>query len=127
MTTANNRRVRHEALDAITAWVTADHPAGDRETLAALCRLRSVHDDVLAHDLDRETFEALPNRITIFRGVRPHGRAGWSWTFDENIAAFFAFIRSTSPTDVGTVIEAEVEKRDVIAFIDRAHRCEREI
>ncbi len=70
-----------------------------------------------------QAIKALPDTLKIYRGGNsastPYGKA-YSWTLDPNIANFFACRRGTNE---GHIVEAEVNKKDIIdAFLDRGEQ-----
>lgn len=78
---------------------------------------------------DQVTFDALPQRIAIYRGgLRGLNDEGLSWTLDNAIARFFArrsWLAHQHHQPV--ILRGTVLKDEVIAFFDAAHRREREI
>jgi hypothetical protein len=67
---------------------------------------------------ERAAWDALPDRMTIYRGQRRR-QLGASWSFDRAIAERFPFLHRYSGGDP-ILVTAEVRKRDVLAIkLDR--------
>ena len=61
-------------------------------------------------------FDSLPEQIVVWRGAsHKRGLAGFSWTLDQETAAFFAR-RFCSQSRVPLLAKGIVEKRDVLAY-----------
>ena len=73
---------------------------------------------------DRIVYDALPERVTIYRGQAAAARVGQSWTLDRSVAEGFARghrgIRNAAPT----VIKATVRKKNVAAVISHRRKSE---
>ena len=66
-----------------------------------------------------KVLKALPDMVYIFRGSsKSERRVGMSWTTELVKAEWFAN-RFTKPQDVGFVTSACVDKKDIIAYINR--------
>jgi hypothetical protein len=66
---------------------------------------------------DKEFFDSLPDRVTVYRGVaRPGRHVGISWTIDRGIAEWFA-ARNTFGGKVPTLLSGHVRKPNIIAAI----------
>ena len=98
----------------------------DRETALLLFRNANPRDVMNAGDL--AVFEALPPRLTIYRGcdVREHraGVYGLSWTDSRAVAEFFAW-RFDAADRGRVVVSCELARPEVLAFLNT--RNEREI
>ena len=106
------------------AWMMSESLWRDRYLLASLLendrpgRLGMMDSD------ERESFEQLPNPVTVFRGYLPRRNLrGWSWTLDREKAEWFG--RRFSSIFGGRVAEGRVPSSDVIAYLNG--RKEREI
>ena len=98
----------------------------DRETALLLFRNADARQIMNAGDL--AVFEALPPRLTIYRGcdVREHraGVYGLSWTDSRTVAEFFAW-RFDAADRGRVVVSCEIARPEVLAFLNT--RNEREI
>lgn len=65
---------------------------------------------------DREELDALPDKVTIYRGFNHVSWWGWSWTTDEAKAEWFAkrFENHLGPAQVASAV---VAKSKIIAFL----------
>ncbi len=131
-------------------WTGIEWPGLVIRTLAKFLRGSRPRRELMTAAKGRDACDALPDPVSIFRGVPLYGRTGWSWTIDEGFADWFAqrhsdkswygsFVAVQSVQikgkpyarlarfDRGTVIAGSVEKRNVIAYLDSAHRGEKEI
>ena len=65
-------------------------------------------------------YNALPNEtITVYRGYTyPEAKRGWSWSFSPAVARRFALAFASISPHEPKIIEAQVSKRDVLAFFD---------
>jgi len=73
---------------------------------------------------DREVFDKLPERVTVFRGCGPDNRLGFSWSLDREVAERFPFLsryRQAHPL----LLEASVPKSRVFGYL--SDRQEQEI
>lgn len=69
---------------------------------------------------DRSFLDALPERVTIYRGCSRSRVRGVSWTTDPEIAAGFARGHRAIPVPDPVVVEAEVDRARILAaFTDR--------
>lgn len=76
---------------------------------------------------EQQVFEELPDPVTVFRGINgitDKERKGYSWTLSLDIAAWFS-ARFKRPFQRDTVLAAEINKADILAYTDA--RSEKEI
>ncbi len=68
---------------------------------------------------ERTVFDYMPETLTIFRGIRhrTHWLKGLSWTRDKERAVWFAH-RLATKKNRPVVVEAKVNKADVLAFFN---------
>lgn len=63
---------------------------------------------------ERKVFDALPEKVTIYRGVDdPEYKYGFSWTLDKKVARWFANRNQGNGT---YVYECTVDKKDLICY-----------
>lgn len=76
--------------------------------------------DALMTPDELRVFNALPNEpITVYRGYTyPEAKRGWSWSFSPAVAWRFARAFASISPHEPKVIEAQVSKRDILAFFD---------
>jgi len=86
----------------------------------------------LMNETERKLFDALPNSLTIFRGMTKDeydsGQFGISWTLNKDVAEGFAnmYIHNYSTNHLKhTVVEMTIDKNEVIAYF--TERNEEEI
>lgn len=72
---------------------------------------------------EQKKFNALPDKVTIFRGVdNPEYKYGFSWTLDKRIAIWFASRHEDSQP---YIYECTVDKMDLICYFEI--RAEKEV
>src|SRR4051812_1452054 len=73
----------------------------------------------LMNDEEREAFGKLPDKVSVYRGVRTprHNRLGLSWTTDRARADFFAERYRMHPKSMPAVLGGFVLKRQIIALL----------
>lgn len=75
---------------------------------------------------DREVYDALPEVVTVHRGIGPEGTAdGLSWTLSHEKAVWFAQRFASTTSTSGEVVTREVAKERITAYLDR--RSEQEV
>ena len=80
-----------------------------------------AHDGQMMSSNERDKLANMPDRLTVYRGECNDG--GWSWSLSKDVAVFFA--RRPTHDGTGEVTSGYVDKRHVIAYLDR--RSEEEI
>jgi hypothetical protein len=81
--------------------------------------------DLFMTDEDRAAFAAMPDDLTIYRGINDKGDpCGFSWTLDISVAEKFARAWRRNG-EGGRLLHRVVKKSDVFAYTDR--RNEKEI
>jgi hypothetical protein len=71
-------------------------------------------------DAERARLEALPERVTVYRGFNAYsGSSGMSWTLDPEVATWFA--RRVGP---GAVISGTVRRGRILALFDGRNESE---
>lgn len=73
---------------------------------------------------ERAAYDALPSRVTIYRGCGDHNIFGTSWTLDESIARQFPFFHRYRVADP-LLVTAQVNKRAILAL--KQDRDEQEV
>jgi hypothetical protein len=75
---------------------------------------------------ERELFDALPDRLTVYRGYSIAGNEhGYSWTLDRNKAEWFARrYAGSSEADGVFVASVEVNKNEVLAYFTGRNEAE---
>jgi hypothetical protein len=69
-------------------------------------------------------FDALPDKITIYRGCGPRNKAGWSWSLSREKAVRFPFM-SRYWSDKPTLLTATISKWRAAAL--KLERNEQEV
>jgi hypothetical protein len=115
-------------------WEDSESIWSERRIIGKLLRTIRVggNEKWLFTEADRRAFNALPEKLKIYRGAKPWNRNGMSWTLDLHRASFFAcyhsgngFKYSLRPEDTGFVMEKTVSKRRVLFY--NTERDENEI
>lgn len=98
----------------LKAWTSCDATWDHRRTL--LRRLRR-HRDAIAFlkPTDRAFYDAMPNRVRVFRGCAAARVKAISWTTSESVAISFARGHRTIPVPKPVVAVADIPKRCVFA------------
>ena len=93
-----------------------------------LAMMRDLDRRVFETDADRMAFDALPSRITIYRGTVQAERPKWgiSWTLDRDHAIWFAtthgrFRNTQSPP---IILQSEIHKLDATGFLTDHNEAE---
>lgn len=79
----------------------------------------------LMTEAERKNYDALPEKIEIYRGVRKGSKKvkGMSWTSDFKVAEWFSK-RFTAEHDRGNIYKAVICKSDVLAYFQSASESE---
>lgn len=102
-----------------SAWISSEAPSSDpnisRRNLVTM--FRSVPHEYLMDEAELHQLAELEDPVTIYRGVRsdkPRNIKNLSWTLDRDKAEWFAhrFDRD------GTVYEAQIEKKHILALFN---------
>jgi hypothetical protein len=97
-------------------WTQCDAPFQERPHWVRLWRSPRPGREFSMEQGEREAFGALPDRMTIYRGVDVKGGVcGLSWTLDQDQARWFA-MRWATPGRVTYLASGEVEKPHVLAY-----------
>lgn len=126
--------------EAVTFWRLARHMWSDGEHDEAspiwsrLMNVKVPHRDFMTSARDRRALRAMPDVVTVHRGVQfpkfskpsplEAANAGWAWTFSENTAEWFAK-RFAQAGDHCYVVTSEVPKSMIAAYITQ--RAEEEV
>ena len=81
---------------------------------------------LMMNEDERETLESMPDKLTVYRGGMDD--KGFSWTLNKDTAKWFAKrwdSHNYYPISVPSVFEKEINKVDVLAYLD--DRNEQEI
>lgn len=78
----------------------------------------------LMNAAEKAAFEALPDRITIYRGCGPENKGGMSWSLDREAAMRFPFNRGYW-ADPPLLLTATIDKKRIAAL--KLERNEREV
>lgn len=76
----------------------------------------SVWRDALMTEDERAKFDALPDRLTVFRGCYGFNKWGFSWSLDRDVAARFPFLHRYRQNEQALLVRATVAKRDIVAL-----------
>lgn len=109
------------------AWIDEDNPNQDvNVTRRKAIQLFNKAEKKYLMDKDElKTYEELPKKLTVWRGVSPgRERFGLSWTNRIDIAGWFKK-RFENEEKKGYILEASIDKKDILAYFDS--RDEKEI
>jgi len=77
---------------------------------------REANRSYLMNKGEQKTYNALPDKVTIYRGVSdPKYKYGFSWTIDKRIALWFA---NRYEEKGACVYECIVDKKDIICYLE---------
>ena len=105
-------------------WITVEYPNHDINvsTTEFMSMFRKVNKKFLMNQEEKAVFDALPETITVYRGIQKNATINaLSWTLDKNIAKWFANRFDNN----GEVVEATINKKYVFAYLNG--RGEKEI
>lgn len=102
------------------AWTMEENPNQDvnvprRKAIQLFKRAEKKH---LMNEEEYKYYDALPEKLTVWRGVSPgRERLGLSWTDDKKTAEWF-MRRFEREERTGYLLEAEIDKKDILAYFD---------
>lgn len=107
------------------SWLDSEAPNRDvnvtKKQLVAMFKKADAH--YLMTEEERKIFDRLEDPVTVYRGVTPYNNdniRALSWTTNLPTAKWFA----TRFADRGTVYEALIEKKHILAYFDSRHEFE---
>ena len=112
------------------AWVSAENANSDVEVSVEeeLEMFRRAPRRYLMTSSERKTFSALPEEITVYRGLEStfeHELQAMSWSTDIETARFFSTrFQREGEKPSGSIYEAKIKKKYVLAFFDRCDESE---
>jgi len=113
------------------AWVACDNACQHFYTWALLLLSKRLHREFMMSKDERKTFDALPEKLTIYRGCNRYSKRGFSWTLDKAFAKhfaekrhFFAIPKGVTKRVRPIVIERVINKSDAIAYFNRRKESE---
>ena len=66
---------------------------------------------------EKEAYNALPDKITVYRGCQQGYENGWSYTTSYDVAKWFA-LRHAAVGIMPRIVHATMRKKDVVAMFD---------
>jgi len=66
---------------------------------------------------EKEAYDALPDKITVYRGCQQGYEDGWSYTTSYDVAKWFA-VRHAGKLTMPRIVHATMRKKDVVAMFD---------
>lgn len=104
-------------------WITTEFPNADKNVSVnnLLDTFMKINPNLIMNKSELNKYNSLPNKITIYRGT--HNKNNYkalSWTLDYEQALWFA---NRFDKD-GYVLEAKVNKSDIIAFFNERNENE---
>lgn len=104
-------------------WVVVEFPNADANisTSQFVGLFKKANKRILMEDADYHFYENLPNVVKIYRGVRNGQKVkALSWTVDFETAKWFANRWDGN----GDVYEAEISKKDILAYFSTRNEAE---
>lgn len=106
-------------------WTTeefnSNNPDVTKKEMVSL--FKKANKQYLMEEDDYKTYLELPDKITIYRGVRsPKYKKGLAWSLDKDIATWFA---TRFESDEYYLYEVEIDKKEILAYFN--DRDEQEI
>ena len=110
------------------AWIETELPSYCPDSWSRAWRaVRAAPDpSAVMSASERRRLRALPDRITVFRGVTAGGEHGWAWSVDRSVAEDFA-VRYTGlgdDSDEPRLCIVEIHRSQVIAYFHIGHEHE---
>lgn len=111
------------------AW-TVDGCITDNHTLVreifAPENRTAVNRWVMMTEDERAVYDALPDRVEVYRGCGSASRTGWSWTTRRDKGEWFArrFVGVRRDQFGGLLLTGRCDKRDIIAYLDGRYEAE---
>ena len=113
----------------VVCWVTEENPNQDKNVSRkrAVGFFKAANKKYLMAEDELAYYNALPDTLTIYRGVSPgRERNGLSWTDDLDVAAWFK--KRFEKKDLeGYILKATISKKYVLAYFNRHLREEHEL
>ena len=109
------------------SWTMEENPNQDVNVprRKAIQLFKKAKKTALMRTEEYEYYKDLPDKLTVWRGVSPgRERLGLSWTTDRETAAWF-MSRFETKNRKGSLLEAAIDKKDVLAYFNG--RNEKEI
>lgn len=101
-------------------WVDSENPNSDVNVplSEAVKWFRNSNKKILMDEEDFKVYESFPEKVKLYRGITKFGNPyGLSWTTNLDTAKWFANRFNINDRDNGNyVIEAEVNKEDILAY-----------
>lgn len=105
-------------------WLHAENHWQHKRILPALFKGRTNTIPEMMDEEDRKEFDALPDTITVYRGVnRTDATLGWSWSLDRRKAEWFA-ARFLSPKRNGVIYQTTVSKKAILFYTNARKKRE---
>lgn len=108
------------------AWISTEEPNLDSNLSKTklLSLFKSANPKALMDDEELAIFNNLDDTVTVYRGVTSYNAdniKALSWTLDYNKAEWFA---NRFGEEGGTVYEAEIDKKHILAYFGRRNESE---
>lgn len=107
-------------------WIHSEYPNTDVNVPVEECIQFFKHADIeqVMEQDDKRYYDSLPDVVTVWRGVtRGKNPYGISYTLDKDKAIWFKN-RFSNPEQPGILIELEVPKKDILAYINSRNEKE---
>lgn len=98
-------------------WQDSENIRQHQEEWDDLLRTARPGCEAMMNGEEREAFDALPDRITVWQGHTDERDDGWSWTTRRETAEWFARRFADLEDGIPIVTEAVVNKADVLAYL----------
>jgi hypothetical protein len=100
-------------------WLDSENIFENRILWHSLLKTHRDEPQLMMNEDERETLESMPDKLTIYRGGIDD--KGFSWTLNKDTAKWFAKRwdkHNYYPISVPSVFEKEINKVDVLAYLD---------
>lgn len=100
-------------------WLDSENIFENKILWHSLLKTHRDEPQLMMNEDERETLESMPDKLTIYRGGIDD--KGFSWTLNKDTAKWFAKRwdkHNYYPISVPSVFEKEINKVDVLAYLD---------
>lgn len=114
-----------------TTYTSSDNLFQYKEKVRECFAAKHPFKEYLMNDEERAFIEALPDEVTIYRGMTikelESGKYGISWTLDKKVAEFFTdtYLRNHATSkEAKTIKELQIKKTDIVAYFQDRQESE---
>lgn len=96
-------------------WTDSENIWQNKDEWAKLLSSKRTNKHLFMDEDERDYFNALPDKVVIYRGCEEHNMDGMSWTLDREVAQMFA---NKYRSKTGIVRRRMVSKNKLFAYVD---------